>query len=389
MGPAIRLRDTREKSTLRDYQIIDCDQHVIEPPELWEKWLPKKYADAAPKLVKDEDGGDAWLLGEHKEAIGLVAAKGVSPKDLKWTGTCYSDLHPGIFRSPERLELMDEDGIDAAVFFPPQRTMIYFMTLKDNAFHLAGMRAYNDFITDWVSVDRSRLGAIWQMPATGAEDAAAELRRAAEAGAVGVGLASWPSGEMVLSAADDPFWAVADELNMPVHVHIGLTPARQPVQRVAARKGGAAQLVLLAGTMSRMPLIIAEMIFNEVFDRFPGLMMVGGEVGAGWVPYLLSEMDDRYRRNRYWCDVNLELEPSEYFRRNWKVGFLRDPYGVRNCHDVGVESMMWCSDFPHHINDWPNSRQLISEMSEGVDASDARKLFCENAGQLYGFTSQP
>ncbi|NQY92356.1 MAG: amidohydrolase family protein, partial [Deltaproteobacteria bacterium] len=298
-------------------------------------------------------------------------------------------LHPGIFRSPERLELMDEDGIDAAVFFPPQRTMIYFMTLKDNAFHLAGMRAYNDFIDDWVSVDRSRLGAIWQMPATGADDAAAELRRAAEAGAVGVGLASWPSGEMVLSAADDPFWAVADELNMPVHVHIGLTPARQPVQRVAARKGGAAQLVLLAGTMSRMPLIIAEMIFNEVFDRFPGLMMVGGEVGAGWVPYLLSEMDDRYRRNRYWCDVNLELEPSEYFRRNWKVGFLRDPYGVRNCHDVGVESMMWCSDFPHHINDWPNSRQLISEMSEGVDASDARKLFCENAGQLYGFTSQP
>jgi predicted TIM-barrel fold metal-dependent hydrolase len=324
-------------------------------------------------------------LGEHIEGLGLVAAMGVSPENLKWTGTRYEDMHPGITDPAARLELMDRDGIDAAVFFPPQRTMIYFMSVDDVELHLAGMRAYNDFISEWVATDRERMGAIWQMPATGAEDAAEEARRAADAGAVGVGLASWPSGGMILSEEDDPFWAVAEELNMPVHVHIGLTPARQPVKKVAARKGGAAQLVMLAGTMSRMPMIIAEMIFNQVFDRYPGLTMVGGEVGGGWVPYLLGEMDDRYSRNRYWCGVDLKLEPSEYFRRNWKVGFVRDPYGVRNCRDVGVENMMWCSDFPHHINDWPNSRELITEMSKGVDKDDIRKLFCENAGQLYGF----
>ena len=66
-----------------DYGIIDCDQHVIEPPNLWEKYLPSKYQDRAPKLVKDEEGGDGWLLGEHVEALGLVAAKEVSPRDLR------------------------------------------------------------------------------------------------------------------------------------------------------------------------------------------------------------------------------------------------------------------------------------------------------------------
>ncbi|MEE8311788.1 MAG: amidohydrolase family protein [Candidatus Binatia bacterium] len=370
---------------MRDYKIIDCDQHVIEPPDLWQKWLDEKYHDRAPRLVKDEDGGDAWLLGENKESLGLVAAMATKPRDLKWTGVRYADMHPGIYESAGRLELMDQDGIDAAVFFPPQRTMIYFMSVEDREFHLAGMQAYNDFISDWVSRCPERLAAIWQMPGTGTEDAVAELRRAKETGAVGVGLATWPSGAFLLSRDDDPFWAVADELQMPVHVHVGLTPARHKTQRVAAKKGGPAQLVALASTMSRMPVLIAEMIFNGVFDRFPGLVMVGGEVGAGWVPYLLGEMDDRYRRNRHWCGVDLELMPSAYFHRNWRVGLIRDPYGVQNCDAVGVENMMWASDFPHHINDWPESRSLIDEMAQGIDEEKKHKIFCLNAGTLYGF----
>ena len=135
-----------------------------------------------------------------------------TPETLKWTGIRYSDMHPGITDPKGRLELMDQDGISAAVFFPPQRTMIYFMFLDDKEFSLAGMQAYNNFITDWVGLDRSRLGAIWQVPATGIDDAVAELRRAKENDAVGMGLATWPSGEFLLSKEDDAFWAVAEEL---------------------------------------------------------------------------------------------------------------------------------------------------------------------------------
>jgi predicted TIM-barrel fold metal-dependent hydrolase len=368
-----------------EYKIIDCDQHVIEAPDLWETMLPAKFQDRAPKLVKDEDGGDAWLLGKHAESLGLVASVNTQPRDLKWTGVRYSELHPGIIDPKARLELMDEDGISAAVFFPPQRTMFYFMTVKDRELHVAGMDAYNRWITNWVSHDRSRLAAIWQIPASGVGDAIEMLKRAKDAGAVGVGLATWPSGNTLLSREDDRFFAVAEELGMPIHVHIGLVPANYTTQKVTSKKGGAPQLVALASVMSRMPVLIAGTIFNGIFDRFPGLKFVGSEVGAGWVPYLLQEIDDRYRRNRHWCKVNLEMLPSEYYGRNWMVGFVRDQYGVRNCDDVGVETMMWSSDFPHHINDWPNSRYLIDAMAQGIDRSKKHKIFCENAGKLYGF----
>jgi predicted TIM-barrel fold metal-dependent hydrolase len=260
------------------------------------------------------------------------------------------------------------------------------MTIGDREFQIAGMRAYNDFITDFANHCRERLGAIWQMPGTNTQDAVEMLREAKKAGAVGVGLATWPSGENLLSEADDPFWAEAEALEMPVHVHIGLVPAKQPTQKVAAKKGGAPQLVMLASTMSRMPVLIADMIFNKVFNRYPGLTMVGGEVGAGWVPYLLQEMDDRYKRNRFWCEVDLEGRlPSELYRQNWKVGFIQDRYGVQNCDAVGIETMMWASDFPHHINDFPYSRNVINEMAHGLDEGKRRKIFCENAGKLYGF----
>ena len=367
------------------YKIIDCDQHVIEPPDLWKKYLPKKFHDQAPKLVQDEEGGDAWLLGKHVESLGLVVAMNQTPKTLKWTGVKYDEMHPGIFEPKGRLELMDEDGIDAAVFFPPQRTMIYFMFVEDKAFSLAGMQAYNNFITDFTSSDRSRLGAIWQMPGSGIDDSIAEAKRAKEAGAVGLGLATWPSGEFVLSGEDDRFWAVAEELDLPVHIHIGLTPPQYKTRPVSAKKGGPMQLVAFANSMSRMPTLFAELIFNGVFERFGSLKVVGGEVGAGWVPFLKQELDDRYKRNRYWCEVELTMLPSEYYDRNCMTGIVSDQFGVQNCDAVGVDTMMWCSDFPHHITEWPHSKHLINSMSQGIAAEKKRKIFCENAGRLYGF----
>ena len=367
-----------------EYKIIDCDQHVIEPKNLWKDYLPSKFQDVAPKLVKDEDGGDAWLLGDAVESLGLVAAMNKTPETLKWTGAVMDEMHPGIMEPAGRLELMDQDGISAAVFFPPQRTMIYFMG-QEKEFSYEGMKAYNNFITDWTNHCPERLGAVWQMPATGIEDAVTELKRAKEAGAKGVGLGTWPSGEAMLSEVDDQFWAVAEELGLPIQIHIGLTPPTVKTKRVGVAKGGPAQLVSFSTTMSRMPILFAEFIFTGVFDRFPGLTVVGGEVGAGWVPFFLQELDDRYRRNHVWTGVELEMLPSDYYLRNCKVGVVNDQFGIQNCDAVGVDTMMWCSDFPHHITDWPNSRHLINSMAQGVDEAKRRQIFCENAGRLYGF----
>jgi predicted TIM-barrel fold metal-dependent hydrolase len=368
------------------FEVIDADQHIIEPPDLWERWLPAEFRDRAPRLAKDEDGGDAWLLGEHLEPLGLVTVMATPPRRLRWTGVRYDDLHPGCWEPKGRLELMDEDGIDAAIIYPPQRTMLYFMSNTDREFHRAGIAAYNDWVlTSFCGECPSRLGAIAQMPALGVDAMIAELRRVRDLGARGASLSTWPSGGASLSAEDDPFWAAAEELGMPVHLHISLAVAGEKRGRTGVRRGGPSQLAALATTLSAMPRLIADTVFNGVFERFPGLKFVGAEAGAGWVPYLLGEMDDRYRRNRFWTGVHLRELPSEYFHRNWVLGFIRDPYGVQNRHSVGLDNLMWASDFPHHINDWPNSRWLINEMSVGVPEDEKAQIFGGNAAFLYGF----
>lgn len=367
-----------------DYRIIDADQHILEPKDLWSSWLPERFRAAAPVLVQDEDGGDAWQLGEIREPLGLVTVQETRPRELRWTGTRYADVDSGLYEPKRRLELMDEDGVDAAIFYPPQRTLYYFASSPDPELRVAGVRAFNDWILQsFCAANPARLGAIAQIPAVEIDGAIAEARRGAGLGARGLSIARWPSGGETLSPADDRFWAVAEELGLPVHVHIKLVSG--PRQQVGVKRGGWPQLAGLATTLANAPLLIAQTIFSGLFQRFPRLVFVGSEVGAGWVPYLLAEMDDRYRRNRYWTEVHLDGLPSDHFRRNWRVGFVRDAYGVQNRHAVGVDNLMWSSDFPHHINDWPNSRYLINEMSLGLPDADRRKIFCENAGRLYGF----
>ena len=136
--------------------------------------------------------------------------------------------------------------------------------------------------------------------------------------------------------------------------------------------------------MDSMPPIITETIMSGLFDRFPSLLFISVEAGAGWVPFLLEQMDDRWWRNRHWAQVELEMLPSEYFKRNWRLTFVQDFYGVRNRHDVGIDNMMWSTDYPHHICDWPYSRKIANEMFAGVPEDERWKICVGNAAKVYG-----
>ncbi|TMA49985.1 MAG: hypothetical protein E6J76_12605 [Deltaproteobacteria bacterium] len=133
-----------------------------------------------------------------------------------------------------------------------------------------------------------------------------------------------------------------------------------------------------------MPLIMGEIILTGVHDRFPKLRFVSVESGIGWVPYYAEQMDDRYDRNKYWAKIKLQGQPSEYVRSNWMFTFIIDKYGVKNRHAVGLETLMWSTDYPHHGCDWPRSRQVVAEMFEGVPAAERRAITHENAARLYG-----
>jgi predicted TIM-barrel fold metal-dependent hydrolase len=382
--------------------LISSDSHIVEPPDLWERWLPKELRGLAPKLVKDEEGGDAWLYndGAAPAPLGLVTVtRGRAREDLRWSGARYDTINQGNFEATARVEEMLEDGVVAEVIYSPQRTMRHFMQGTENDLHLGGVRAYNDWLAkEFCAKAPDRLIGIAQMPATGVVDAIAEMRRCKDMGLRGVLVSAWPSGNANVSEADDPFFAEAQKLGLPVSLHIGLvsrakvapkprTPVDADKAKAAAGTGtGGRQVSTLSGAgLDTMPLLLGEIILTGVHDRFPALKFVSVEAGIGWVPYYAEQMDDRYERNRHWAKIKLGKRlPSEYIRSNWMFTFVLDRYGVQNRHAIGIDNVMWSTDYPHHGCDWPHSRATVAKMFEGVPADERRKITFGNAAALYG-----
>ncbi|MCA1830032.1 MAG: hypothetical protein LC663_00750, partial [Actinobacteria bacterium] len=179
------------------YKIISADTHITEPPDIWENHLPKNLHEHAPKLVKDHEGGDAWLYAgsDNPDPIGLTTTPGKRFEDFRWHGVTYDSVRPGCFNGKARLEDMDIDGVDAEIIFPPQRTIGHWLGNPDDDLVRAGVDAYNSFAFDEFAADPRRQFPMYQIPSTGIEDAVKYVGKAKEKGAKGVVISCWPSGK--------------------------------------------------------------------------------------------------------------------------------------------------------------------------------------------------
>jgi predicted TIM-barrel fold metal-dependent hydrolase len=241
---------------------------------------------------------------------------------------------------------------------------------------------------EFMAADRDRLIGLAQMPGVDTATAVKWLRDAKSAGYRGVIISAFPSGEPDLSAEDDPFWEVAEEEEMPIHIHSGLRQAGKrksagSFQQAAASFGREIGLAEMGGPVGDASQFMSKFIYSGLFDRFPGLQMVAVECGVGWIPHFLEHMDDHYWRNRTWTKSPLRMLPSDYFRQNWKATFIREPFAVATRHWIGVDNMMWSTDYPHHRPDWPYSRRIIEDSMGGVPEAERRRMVCENARELY------
>ena len=368
----------------RTYSLISADSHVLEPPDLWDKWLDKKYQDRAPKLVKDSEGGDAWLYDPNGQPAPLGLVSWVGPRyDKGWTGVRYGhEIHPSCYDGQARLEALDVDGVDAEILYPPARAATTFMSYESEA-QLAGLHAFNRWMSEgFCSADPERLLAAYVLPNLGLETSVAEVKRAKDHGFRSVLLGMWPTGSDRLSREDEPFWAAAEELEMPVNIHFRLASQRdghKPAEEASAAVGAAAGI-------TGMPLLMLDLIFSGVFDRHPKLKVVAVETGVGWIPHFLEMMDDRYWRNRVWAKMDLNKLPSQYFKDNWMATFISgtDRIGVQTRHAVGLKSMAWSTDFPHHGNDWPHSRKVVEELFTNVPVEERDRIIWRNAAETYG-----
>ena len=134
----------------------------------------------------------------------------------------------------------------------------------------------------------------------------------------------------------------------------------------------------------------ATLILSGVLERFPGLKVVSAELNCGWLPFFLFRVDERFsatgiRFRGTPFATKLTMKPSEYFRRQLYATFIDDLFGINHRREIGVDNILWSSDFPHSATFWPHSQEKIATDFQGVSEQDKRKILCENTAKLYGF----
>ncbi len=377
-----------------DYPILDADAHVNEPPNLWQDAVPAKWRDRAPKLVKT-DAGDFWHFdgGREKSPVGLTAAAGQSMLEMGLSGQTYEGMRPGSFDTAARLADMDADGIYAQVLYPSVTLKGAKVYSEERELQLACVRAYNDWIAAFAAPARGRLAAQAIIPTTGLDDAVTELDYALKNGHRGAIISSFPSGSIVPSASDAPFWSRAQEADFPIGVHIGSFVKAAPAAPAAGRTpepAGNASLAFLAraawAKSGGQTLDVAcDLLFSGIFQRFPGLKIVLVEANIGWIPTLLEQSDDMFRRYRWWTGAHKTMSemPSQIFHRNFYSTFMVDRSGLELRHRLHIDHLMWSTDYPHSGTDWPNSGVTIENLFRGIPQDEVKKMLHDNCKTLY------
>lgn len=364
-------------TTTRTYRLIDTDQHVNEPPDLWTARLPAKFAERAPRMQSFPDG-DAWVLeGAHAPInFGLNQCAG-KPLDEMKAWCRWDEVRLGGYIPAERLRELDADGVDATTLFPTPRLSNWIYAMKDAEFHLALVRAYNDWLSEYASYAPDRLGGLFIIPNRGVGMAVAEIERASQLpGMKGALLGCYPHGSLELEPVDDPVWGALAERELPVHIHVAL---------VNDMPGANESKVPGDIRFFDAPKRVLQFVWTKVFDRFPALKLAVIEVDVGWLPYMKEQADDRYRRQGLGASLQLTRLPSDYIREHVWFSYITDHYGLRNRYDIGVDRMMWSSDFPHVGANWPTSWRVINAELSGFPPAERAQLLAANAQELYRF----
>jgi predicted TIM-barrel fold metal-dependent hydrolase len=367
---------------MRDYRLISADSHVVEPPDLWTSRLPAKFKERAPRMVR-LDKGDAWLIEGLAQPFpfGLNLCGGLPPeKYTPWVR--WEEVRPEAVEPVARLRALDACGCDAEVLYPTPRIQnALALQEEDPAFQIACVRAYNDYLAEYCAADPERLAGVAMLPTVGVESAVSELERVRQLpGIRSVVVSRYPQAQTRLSPEDDALWARCVEAGMPVSVHVGLSGSPSGTPELALSFTGAFHG---AFRFYDPPVRIAEMIYTRLFDRFPALRVVMAEVDVGWLPYLKEQLDDRYGRQNPAEKATFALKPSEYTERNLFYTIVKDRYGIRNRHAVGVGQILWSSDFPHATCDYPDYHGAIARDFAGVPPDELHAMLAGTAQRLY------
>ena len=393
-----------------EYNLVSGDSHVDMswlPGDLFLQNAPSSLKEKMPNVTETEEGA-RWVVGD--QVLGVAGGAGFS----------FLPTLKNKFRRMDRMiEMGFLQGMDEGRYHPTdpdlrakdmaldgvEAEVLYGMTsagirIKDPEIVAATFGIYNEWAADFCQTRPGRWYALACVPVHDPTIAAEELRRVAKLGLRGSDL--YVGGIMrpiyVRDGYWDPLWEAAAETQMPISFHIGgggglqVKPPQDdddfssaylsdaPSQNQLAFQGTSAPLGQLAGSEW-----LVSIIMSGACQRYPDFQFVLGECGAGWVPFVIERMDIKYKDGMLdeKFDPPLELNPSEYWYRQGATTFQQDPCVGHMADYIGVDNLIWGSDYPHPDGVWPDSKKVIQETMGQLDAQTLKKITCDNAVKLY------
>ncbi|MGO8860754.1 MAG: amidohydrolase family protein [Acidimicrobiales bacterium] len=365
-------------------KLFSVDDHIVEPPDVWSKRVPRRFLDEAPRIV-DDGGSEYWLVeGVKMPTVGLNAVAGKPQEEWTHDPVRFSDMIPGCYDPKERARDMRQEGIVASVNFPtlPRFGGALFPTLKDKELADACVTGWNDFMVEEWCAEAPELFvpmAIVQLwdPALAVKEIERNLAR-------GLRAISIPEETSILGLPSyytdywDPVWSLCQEAGIPVCMHIGSSGWR-PYMPPEANPS----LMVALGFVPTITHALG-MMYGPVPRKFPDIKIVYSEGGINWVPSALERADRMYKRHQAWTGTD-DVLPSEVCRKNMWFCLIEEPYGLRVRHEIGIDRILWECDYPHSSCVWPNTQQIVDELFAPLPDDEAEMIAFRTAEQVFNW----
>jgi uncharacterized protein len=373
--------------------VISADSHVVEPREVFDA-VGEQFGDRAPRIISHPDYGD-FLVAPETDAghpqitghpglpvgrVGIAGRRLDDPETEALMRRGYSGIRPGIMDPDLRVGDQDLDGVAAELLYPSLFFRVFSIAETDVL--LALFRSYNEWLMRYCSKQPERLIGLALLPMQDPDAALSELEFALKLGFRGGCIpCTAPGGLLYHDPAYDKVWALAQEARFPLSLHIytGANAGINGLQGVDSITAYASAPVIVQITLS-------DLICQGVANRYPNLRFVVVEFNTGWIANWLERLDHAFYRSRGSAPADLKLKPSEYWQRQFYATFEDDRPGILTRDDIGVQTLMWGNDFPHHDSVWPHSRETLDEIFEEVPADVRHRMTVTNVADLYGLT---
>lgn len=360
------------------FGLISSDSHVTIPDAAWQEYLDPEFRDRAPRIEYTDEGDFRVFEGRRTPILTLDNLAGKKPEEFKLNVRKLDEQRAGAWDPAKRIQDMNADGVDAEVLYVGGPIIT-----SDDELRLNSVRAYNRWLSDYSSYAPKRLLGMAAIPIDTPERAVEEIHFAgAEPGLAGGYIPLFPPEGDYGDERWNPIWEAFLDSGLPIGLHVGgRRPGTPVVNMYESAPRFMTGLVMSKLTMAEA---VSELIHGLVMQRYPELKFIAVEGQIGWISFFQYYSDHLWEKHRFWTKSELNEPPSFYFRRQVFATFMEDPVGLREREHIGIDNIMWASDYPHSETTWPNSKALTDEWLAAYGEEERAKILWKNCAKLYG-----